>query len=267
MPAGTHLGPLSSTYDMNDAKLQYRKYCRPRFAGPHICLAFFGNVVLLFIDIVCRIPWLLGIFAMVEVAKDSRHYVGKIDSLHNVFLWWINPERLLVYFTLRVLYVCAVPFIRLGLGILFKWTIIGRFSPMGSNEKAKPWNVFRYWLMQRLVSSSTITDVARIVGHHYCIVSLIFRLLGAKVGKYVYWPGSGLEIVEFDLLEIGDNVTFGSRSIVMTSSAEGSKKVTFESDTMIADRCVVLPGVILRRGSVLGSGSLAREYITQLKAS
>ena len=140
------------------------------------------------------------------------------------------------------------------------------FFPMGSKEKAKPWNVFRYWLMQRLVPSSTITDVARIVGRHYSIVSVIFRLLGAKIGKYVYWPGSGLEIVEFDLLEIGDNVTFGSRSIVMTSSAEGSKKVMFESGTMIADRCVVLPGVTLRRGSVLGSGSLAREYITQLMA-
>jgi hypothetical protein len=231
-----------------------------------MCLTFFGNMVLLFIDFVCRIPWLLGIFAMVHVAKDRGLYLTKVDSLHDVFVWWINPERLALYFLLRVMNRCVVPFIRLGLGILFKWTIIGRFSPMGSKEMTKPWNVFRYWLMQRLVPSSTIADVTRIVGHHYCIVSVIFRLLGAKIGKYVYWPGSGLEIVEFDLLEIGDNVTFGSRSIVMTSSAEGSKKVTFESGTMIADRCVVLPGVILRRGSVLGSGSLAREYITQLMA-
>ena len=45
----------------------------------------------------------------------------------------------------------------------------------------------------------------------------------------------------------------------MTSSATRSAKVIFESGTMIADRCVVLPGVVLRRGSVLGSGSLAAE--------
>lgn len=260
MPSGTHLGPLSSTYAMNDAKPEYRKYCRTSFAGPHICLALLGNIVLLFIDLACRIPWLLGICAMVHVVKSHGHYIEKIDSLHDVFLWWINPERLLFYFIVRVMNRCAVPFMRLGLAIFFKWTIIGRFTPMDSEEKAKPWNVFRYWLMQRLVPTSTISAVTRIVGPHYSIVSLIFRLLGAKIGKYVYWPGSGLEVVEFDLLDIGDNVTFGSRSVVITSSAERSGKVTFESGSMVADRCVVLPGVTLRKGSVLGSGSLAREY-------
>jgi carbonic anhydrase/acetyltransferase-like protein (isoleucine patch superfamily) len=79
------------------------------------------------------------------------------------------------------------------------------------------------------------------------------------VGKRVYWPGSGLEIVEFDLLEIGDDVVFGSRSVIITSSSSVSKKVTFENGCMIADRCVVLPGVTVRKGAVLGSGSLAPE--------
>ena len=58
----------------------------------------------------------------------------------------------------------------------------------------------------------------------------------------MYWPGSGLEIVEFDLLTVGDDVVFGSRSVVITSSTTCSKKITFEAGCMIADRCVVLPG-------------------------
>lgn len=59
----------------------------------------------------------------------------------------------------------------------------------------------------------------------------------------MYWPGSGLEIVEFDLLNVGDDVVFGSRSVIITSSCAASKKVTFEAGCMIADRCVVLPGM------------------------
>ena len=64
----------------------------------------------------------------------------------------------------------------------------------------------------------------------------ILSLLGAKVGKRVYWPGSGLDIVEYDLLEVGDDVVFGSRSVVLTSSAVRSAPVKFESGSMVADR-------------------------------
>ncbi len=58
----------------------------------------------------------------------------------------------------------------------------------------------------------------------------------------MYWPGSGLEIVEFDLLTVGDDVVFGSRSVVITSSTTCSKRVILENGCMIADRCVILPG-------------------------
>ena len=79
------------------------------------------------------------------------------------------------------------------------------------------------------------------------------------MGKRVYWPGSGLDIVEYDLLDVGDDVVFGSRSVVLTSSVVCSAKVTFEAGCMIADRCVILPGVTVRKGAVLGSDSLASE--------
>jgi len=75
----------------------------------------------------------------------------------------------------------------------------------------------------------------------------------------VYWPGSGLEVVEFDLLEVGDDVVFGSRSVVVTSSSSVAKPVSLEAGCMVADRCVLLPGTVLRKGCVLGSGSLAAE--------
>ena len=65
--------------------------------------------------------------------------------------------------------------------------------------------------------------------------------------------------MEYDLLEIGDDVVFGSRSVIITSSTKASKKVVFEAGAMVADRCVILPGVHLKKGAVLGSGALAAE--------
>jgi hypothetical protein len=134
--------------------------------------------------------------------------------------------------------------------------------------------------MSKLLPGGRLGGVSKLVGTHYEIVSMIFRALGAKVGKRVYWPGSGLEIVEYDLLEVGNDVVFGSRSVVLTSSAERSAPVIFEDGCMIADRCVILPGLHLKKGTsssfssalssltilslfspaaVLGSGSLSPE--------
>ena len=115
---------------------------------------------------------------------------------------------------------------------------------MEEEDKLKSWNAFRYWLMARLLPGGSLGGVAKLVGTHYEIISIIYRLLGAKIGKHVYWPGSGLEIIEYDLLEVGDDVVFGSRSVVLTSSAKRSAQVVFESGSMVADRCVILPGII-----------------------
>ena len=57
--------------------------------------------------------------------------------------------------------------------------------------------------MSKLLPGGGLSGVARLVGTHYEIVSIIYRLLGARVGQRVYWPGSGLDIVEYDLLTVG----------------------------------------------------------------
>ena len=43
------------------------------------------------------------------------------------FLWWITPQRLVYYFLLRIVRRCFVPFMRLGLVIIIKKTVIGKF--------------------------------------------------------------------------------------------------------------------------------------------
>jgi acetyltransferase-like isoleucine patch superfamily enzyme len=105
-----------------------------------------------------------------------------------------------------------------------------------------------------------------------------------------------VNIVQYDLLEVGNDVVFGSRSAVLTRTShevckpaifdddlleagkykrielrsavltrsihEACKPVIIEDGCMVADRCVLLPGTTLKRGSVLGSGSLTREDCT-----
>lgn len=102
--------------------------------------------------------------------------------------------------------------------------------------------------MANLLPGGKFGGVSKLVGTHYEVVSHIFRALGAKVGKRVYWPGSGLSIVEYDLLEVGNDVVFGSRSIALTSSVERSAPIIIEDGCMVADRCVLLPGLHMKRG-------------------
>ena len=123
--------------------------------------------------------------------------------------------------------------------------------------------------------AADLGGVAPLVGTHYEIISKIFRMLGANVGKRIYWPGSGLDLVEFDLLTVGDDVVFGSRSTFQPCDGIDSSTIAINSSAMVADRfshlvpacasvyaicrCYLKPGVRLGKGAVLGSGSLAKK--------
>ena len=260
LPPDTCLGPLSSSHEAEDSKAHFRDYARPGFIGPPAYLILFvGAPILLFVLVISYLPWYFGIKMMVRNARAFGWYDSKITTIYDAFQWWVTPERLLYYFIIRVIRRCLVPPVEVIVSILIKQLIIGKFMPMDSEEKQKPWNRFRYWLMSKLLPGGGLGQVASLVGSHYEIISVIYRMLGAKIGKRIYWPGSGLDLVEFDLLEVGDDVVFGSRSAILTSTAKRSAKVVLEAGSMVADRCVILPGVRLSRGAVLGSGSLAAE--------
>jgi acetyltransferase-like isoleucine patch superfamily enzyme len=103
-------------------------------------------------------------------------------------------------------------------------------------------------------------DFTELIGRHYELVSIFYRLLGAKVGKRVFWPGhqpvfSG----EFDLLEIGDDVVFGSRSVLLCTTADSCEKIILCAGSNVSDNTVVLPGSIIGKNAVLGSNSVCPE--------
>jgi acetyltransferase-like isoleucine patch superfamily enzyme len=167
---------------------------------------------------------------------------------------------------LKFIKISTIPFCQLLFIIFFKYIFIGKFKPRHSSvdesgqyveQNGDSWYRLKHLIMKKLLPDGTLCGATSLVGSHYEIISLIYRLLGAKIGKRVYWPGSGLNIVEHDLLTIDDDVVFGSRSLLMTSSAHHSAPIVLHSGSMIADRCVVLPGVVVGEHAVLGSGALA----------
>ncbi|RYG69938.1 hypothetical protein EON64_01440 [archaeon] len=260
VPDHTCIGPLSSSHEVQDADRKYRQYCRPMYQPPPAwMIIFLGVPMILLVLAVSFIPWFFVLKLMVYNAQTGGWYQSDLHSIYHAFLWWITPQRLCYFFLLRVVKRCVVPYIKLAMMILIKRLIIGRFTEMDEQEKSRSWNRFRYWFMSKMLPGGGLAGVSKLVGTHYEIVSIIYRMMGAKIGKRVYWPGSGLELVEFDLLEVGNDVVFGSRSVIITSSTTCSKKVVFEDGAMVADRCVILPGARVKRGAVLGSGALAAE--------
>jgi acetyltransferase-like isoleucine patch superfamily enzyme len=270
IPANTHIGPLSSSHEYDDtsnSSVKNLKYCQLAFPSPpFLWKAGLGYPILLIVLIVTYLPWYFILRAMVIDAHESGWYNQSIISIYDAIIWWITPKRIFYFYLLRMTRHCVVPFIRLFMTILIKWLIIGKFKEIfNEEERSLAWNCFQSWLMSRLLSPGEGPDgglcgVAGLIGTHYETISIIYRLFGAKIGKRIYWPGSGLSnVIEFDLLTIEDDVVFGSRSIFLFSTTTQRKSILIKKGAMIADRCVILPGVIIGRKAMIGTGSLICE--------
>jgi carbonic anhydrase/acetyltransferase-like protein (isoleucine patch superfamily) len=174
-------------------------------------------------------------------------------------LWLCDPMRIPFFIGIRVVQEVLSPLVYMAAAILVKQLVIGKFRA-GPRETWDQRELMRHWLSATLFSRKKVQDVADILGRHYELVSIMYRLLGAKVGKRVFWPGkqpvfSG----EFDLLEIGDDVVFGSRSSIFFSTVDSCEKVILCAGSNVADNCVVLPGSIVGKNAVLGSNSVCPE--------
>jgi hypothetical protein len=90
-----------------------------------------------------------------------------------------------------------------------------------------------YWLTANFIRGKYFNQFCSLVGIHYEGISWLYRRFGARIGKRIYWPGGGIDFVEFDLLEIGDDVVFGSRSTIMCSTTTERMKVVIKRGASI----------------------------------
>ncbi|KAI0933437.1 putative NRPS-like protein biosynthetic cluster [Taiwanofungus camphoratus] len=251
---GTVYGPHSSSHAQPSHR-SYKNCNRTLFPQPHILLKLFVAFPIIFIvKLVSYIPWFLAIKLML-----ARTFVTppQANSVIKVIWWFANPHRIGWHALARVIRAVFTPLVQLILGIVVK-RVMG-FNSEGPASEASQLTLLRRHINGVLLSQSDLKRAFDILGTHYEMTSIVFRLMGAKVGKRVYWPGSGIDCPDPELLEIGDDVVFGSRSELFTTDRIGSKKIRIGAGAMVADRCVLLPGVQVGRRAVLGSGSLARR--------
>ena len=249
---GQVLGPHASSYD-NPSDASYATYNRAAVPRPH---GFFTWVAicafLTLFKFVTYIPWFAAIYIMIRETVFRR---AGLNNLESVIWWFANPQRVLWHAVARIMRVVVVPLLQLVLGILFK-RLMGLHRE-GRNENASRWSVIRRYINSQTLSQQALHRAFDIIGAHYQVTTWVWRAMGARVGERVYWPGSGIYCPDPELLEIGDDVVFGSRSELLTTDGAGSSKIKIEAGAMVADRVVLLPGTHVGRRTVMGSGSLS----------
>jgi acyl-coenzyme A synthetase/AMP-(fatty) acid ligase/acetyltransferase-like isoleucine patch superfamily enzyme len=257
VPDGSHLGPLTTSYDTKALHNKHARVNRRCLPEPNLCMQLFvGAPIGFLVNCFGQIPPMFMLWCMLRYKVDINE---EFQSATDLMKWLCDPRRIPFYLGIRVLRAILSPIFYMAGAIVVKRCLIGKFKP-GPTRELSQWQLLRHHLSATLFSRKKIQNVIDIIGRHYELVSCLYRLLGAKIGKRVFWPGhqpvfSG----EFDLLEIGDDVVFGSRSLIFCRSIDSCEKVILCAGANVADNCLVLPGSIVGKNAVLGSNSLCPE--------
>ncbi|OBZ77802.1 putative peroxisomal-coenzyme A synthetase [Grifola frondosa] len=253
VPDGAIYGPHASSHD-EPSPDDYVTINRTENPEPHWLLKVFVAGPIIFVVLFASyLPWFAALFGLLTQTIPNNG----LTNLESIIKWFASPSRIAWHTLARVnreLFPCII---QVALGIVVK-RIMG-FHREGSVEQMSQWTLLKRFINGTILSQDTLKGASDVLGAHYELTSWIWRGMGAKVGKRVYWPGSGLYCPDPELLEIGDNVVFGSRSEVFTTDSIGSAKVSVGSGSMIADRVVLMPGSTVGRKTIMGSGALGKR--------
>ncbi|KAK7031546.1 peroxisomal-coenzyme A synthetase [Favolaschia claudopus] len=251
VPDGSVYGPHASSRDSPSSR-SYAAFNRTLLDEPNFVLKLFVAWPVMFVVyFVSYLPWFAALYLMVDQVSIT---VAQLNTLESVVYWFSSPQRVAFHALSRVLRAVATPVLQLILGIFVK-RLLGLNTECATADMSQLVLLRRY-INGTLLSQHALKQAFSILGTHYEAVSVVYRCMGAKIGKRVYWPGSGIYCLDPELLEIGNDVVFGSRSEVFTTDRIGSARVTVADGAMIADRVVLLPGCKIGRRTVMGSGAI-----------
>ncbi|KAJ6485740.1 acetyl-CoA synthetase-like protein [Mycena sanguinolenta] len=248
---GTVYGPHASARDSPSPRT-YAAFNRTLLDEPSLSLKMFvAWPVMFLVVLISYLPWFASLWLM---ADQVIIVTPQLNALEAVVSWFSTPQRVAYHALARIVRAVLTPILRLALAIIVK-RIFGLNKECVATD-ASQLSVLRRYINGHLLSKAALKSAFSILGTHYEAVSVVFRCMGAKVGKRVYWPGSGIYCNDPELLEIGDDVVFGSRSEVFTTDRIGTARVVVGAGAMVADRVVLLPGCKVGRRTVMGSGAL-----------
>ncbi|OQN98153.1 hypothetical protein B0A48_15985 [Cryoendolithus antarcticus] len=257
VPDNACIGPNSSSWEVADADEANRYLTSAKIPKPHWTLVCLLEVPITALVKFCgMIPWLA---ALVGLVYTQAHKTA--DPLHAVIVWFSSPHRVAYHYLALAAHACLGPVFFLFAVLAFKRffdACCGKIRPSPAEGRSNMTR-FRMQLARNLMPALELHKVSELFGGHYEVTSKLVRLIGGKVGKRVYWPGTGPNVQDWDLLDIGDDVVVGSRSDLITSDSTGSEVVKIGDGAMVADRVVMLPGTELGEGTVFDSGALAKR--------
>ncbi|PTB80816.1 hypothetical protein M440DRAFT_1398175 [Trichoderma longibrachiatum ATCC 18648] len=265
VPPDTCIGPNSSSWELEDADEENRDLSPSRAAKPHFLLNCLFTVPLVVLSwILSMLPWMAGLVGMVQdmPAEDA-------STLRDILDWFSENKRVAFHSLALVLRCLVGPFMFFAFAVLVKLlldAILGKMTFASARDRGAI-VTWRADLMRMLLPVSRLHDATSMFGQHYEATSIALRLLGGRIGKRVYWPGTGPSIGDYHLLDIGNDVVFGSRAHLITSDGTGSEKITIEDRAMIADRVCLLPGVTVGEQTTMGSGALTRRESSYLSGA
>ncbi|KEY66575.1 hypothetical protein S7711_01869 [Stachybotrys chartarum IBT 7711] len=257
LPPNTCIGLNSSSWELCDADEANRDLSPGSAPKAHWLLNLFLTAPLAAVAWFMSLgPWLGGLVGMVLQQPLDSH-----SPLRDILEWFTSPERVGFHYLALILHCMFSPFILFASAVVVKRVLDACFGKLGPSPAAARGEVatWRATVVKALLPASKLHDMTGMFGQHYEATSIALRMLGAKVGKRVYWPGTGPSIDDYHLLDIGNDVVFGSRAHLVTSDGIGSERITVQDGAMIADRVCLLPGVNIGKGTTMGSGALTKR--------
>jgi hypothetical protein len=149
------------------------------------------------LSFIVDIPWLACIYLMLA---ETPFQVQGVNAIESIILWFSDPRRVLWHAVARMVRAVFTPLIQLVLGVMVK-RMLG-LNREGSIQEATQWTLLRRYINGVLLSQAALKKAFDILGTHYEMTSCVWRAMGAKIGKRVYWPGSGLYCPDPELLEV-----------------------------------------------------------------
>jgi len=266
LPENACIGPNSSSWEINDAAEANRELSSSKVPKAHPILEFCGVPIKMFVKFCGMLPWMAGLAGIVKnKAINEANNIRHVDHFALILHWFATPQRLSFHYLAVILNVSVGPIIVFLLAVLIRFLLqrtIGKTVP-GPAAKKSQLQRFKKSVMNSIMSNGQLHKLTELFGQHYEFTSIAIRLMGGKVGKRVYWPGTGPTVGDYDLIDIGDDVVFGSRAHLITSDGTGSEVIRIGNNAMVSDRVIILPGVTLGDRCVMGSGAMTvrnRDY-------
>ena len=257
IPDNTCVGPNSSSWELEDASEENRNILSSKRPKAHWILVLLFTIPLQILSwLLALLPWIAGLLGLVITSPAHSE-----NALYEIIVWFSEAERVGFHYLALVLRAALSPFVAFGVAVSVKWVLdilFGELRP-GTAKGRSQIAIWRAELMRTLMPPASLHDMTEMMGQHYEGTSIAVRLLGGKVGQRVYWPGTGPAVGDYHLINVGDDVVFGSRSHMITSDGTGSEPIIIGNNAMIADRVCLLPGVSIGDGTTMGSGSLTRR--------